>query len=198
MAATPVPAPSVGRATTPTLVACLAGGAALMMAMTGLGGAYAISRYSVRRANPREQFFPSTMKFDNYAAFIVGLTLLLASIAIGWAVTSMKVGNRRWSTGGFGFTILLNLGALNILWFIGNEWKAEVNSVPWWLHVHALLVMAGVAVVVALIAAVLGLGRLVTAQTTAEQPHLAMAASWLQHVALVSWLIAYALIYLYK
>lgn len=198
MAATPAPASTSGRATTPTLVACLAGFAAMVMAAAGLGGAYSYTRYAVRRANPGEPFFAKSMKFNNYAAFVVLFTLVLASVAIGWAVTSLKVGNRRWASGGFGLTLLLNIAAMNIMWFIGSEWEAAANAHPWWLHTYALLTLAGLASLIALIAAGLGLARIITAQANAEQPHVAMAASWLQHGALATWVVVYALIYLYK
>ena len=191
-------APTPGRATTPTLVACLAGFVAMVMAVAGLGGAYSYARFATRRANPGEPFFAKEMKFNNYAAFILLFTFLLASLAIGWAVTSLRVGNRRWSAGGFGFTVVLNLAAINIIWFIGNEWEAPVNANPWWLHAYTLMFFAGLITVVATIAAALGLARVVTGQANAEQPHQALAASWLQHAALVVWLVVYALIYLYK
>ncbi len=196
--ATPDTAPTTGRATTPTLVACLAGFVAMVMAVAGLGGAYSYARFATRRANPGEQFFAKEMKFNNYAAFILLFTFLLASLAIGWAVTSLRVGNRRWSAGGFGFTVVLNLAAINIIWFIGNEWEAPVSAHPWWTHAYTLMFFAGLAAVVATIAAALGLARVVTGQANAEQPHQALAASWLQHAALVVWTIVYALIYLYK
>ena len=198
MAATSDPMPATGRATTPTLVACMAGFASLVMAAAGLGGAYSYTRYAVRRANPGESFFPAAMKFNNYAAFILLFSFVLASFSIGWAVTSLKVGNRRWSSRGFGFAIVLNLAAMNIMWFIGSEWEAPVNAQPWWLHVYTLLAFAGLAALIATVAGILGLARVVTGQTNAQQPHLAMAASWLQHAALVVWIVVYALIYLYK
>lgn len=198
MAALPDATSTTGRATTPTLVASMAGFVSLVMAAAGLGGAYTYTRYAIRRANPGEQFFPAAMKFNNYAAFILFFTFILASLTIGWAVTSLRVGNRRWSAGGFGFAIVMNLAAMNIMWFIGTEWKAPVNGQPWWLHVYTLLVLTGLTTLLATIAALLGLARVVTAQADSNQPHLAMAASWLQHAALAVWLVVYALIYLYK
>lgn len=190
--------PTPGRATTPTLVASMSGFVAFVMGSAGLGGAYSYTRYAIRRANPGEPFFPAAMKFNNYAAFILFFTFILASLTIGWAVMSLRVGNRRWSAGGFGFTVVMNLAAMNIMWFIGAEWEAPVNGQPWWLHVYALLVFAGLTTLVATIAALLGLARVITGQADAKQPHLAMAASWMQHGALVVWLVVYALIYLYK
>ena len=198
MATTPAPATVTGRATTPTLVACLAGSAALVMASAGVGGAYAYTRYALRRSNPGEPFFPSTMPFNNYAAFIVFATFGLASIAVGWAITSLRIGNRRWAGGGFGFAILANLAAGNIIWFIGNQWEGAANALPWWLHSYALLSVAGVACALALGASVLGLARVVTAQSTPEEPHAAIGATWFQHSALVVWTIVYSLIFLYK
>ncbi len=198
MAATPAPASTTGRATTPTLVASLAGVVAVVMAAAALGGAYATTRYSIRRANPGEPFFPSSMKFNNYAAFIVFFTLILASLAIGWGVTSLRVGNRRWAGAGFGIAILTDLAALNIMWFIGSGWEAAADALPWWLHTYALLSIAMIAGAVALVAAGLGLARVVTAQATPEQPHAAIAAAWMQHGALGVWVIVYLLIFLYK
>ena len=199
MAATAeTPVASTGRATTPTLVACLCAFVVMVMGSAGLGGAYSYSRYAIRRANPGEKFFAKEMKFNNYAAFILLFTFVLASLAIGWAVTSLRVNNRRWSAGGFGFTVVLNLAAMNILWFIGSEWEAAVNANPWWLHAYTLLFFAGLVTLAATIAAGLGLARVVTGQANAEQPHQAMAASWIQHAALVVWIVVYTLIFLYK
>jgi heme/copper-type cytochrome/quinol oxidase subunit 3 len=189
---------TTGRATTPTLVAALAGVVVVVMSAAALGGAYATTRYSIRRSNPGESFFPSSMKFNNYAAFIVFFTLIMGSLAIGWGVTSLKVGNRRWAGAGFGIAIITDLAALNIMWFIGSGWEAAVNALPWWLHTYALLAVAMIAGAVALVAAGLGLARVVTAQATPEQPHTAIAAAWMQHAALVVWIIVYLLIFLYK
>ncbi len=198
MAATPAPVSTTGRATTPALVAALAGVVAVVMSAAALGGAYATTRYSIRRSNPGESFFPSSMTFNNYAAFIVFFTLILASLAVGWGVTSLRVGNRRWAGAGFGIAVLTDLAALNIMWFIGNGWGAAANALPWWLHAYALLTIAIVAGVVALVSVGLGLARVVTAQATATQPHAALAAAWLQHAALAVWIIVYLLIFLYK
>jgi heme/copper-type cytochrome/quinol oxidase subunit 3 len=198
MAASPAPAGTTGRATTPTLVASLAGAVAMVMMAAAVGGAYAQTRYSIRRANPGEQFFPVAMKFNNYAAFIVFFTLIMGSLAIGWGVTSLRVGNRRWAGAGFGIAVFTNVAALNIMWFIGNGWEAAANALPWWLHTYALLTVAMIAGALALIAAGLGLARVVTAQATPEQPHAALAAAWIQHAALAVWTIVYLLIFLYK
>lgn len=198
MATTAAPTTQSGRATTPTLVACIAGAAAVMMGSAGLAGAYAYTRYAIRRANPGEPFFPSTMPFNNYAAFIVFLTFALASISVGWAITCLRVGNRRWAGGGFGFAVLANIAAANIIWFIGNQWEGEANSLPWWLHSYTLLTFAAIVSGVALVASALALARIVTAQSNAEQPHAVIGASWFQHSALVVWTVVYSLIFLYK
>lgn len=187
-----------GRATTPTLVACLAGFVAVVMAIAGLGGAYSYTRYALRRANPGEPFFPAAMPFNNYAAFVVFLTFILASMSVGWAITCLRVGNRRWAGGGFGFAIFANLAAANIIWFIGNQWEGAANALPWWLHSYALLTLAGIATAVAVVASVLSLARIVTAQSTGEQPQSVIGATWLQHGALAVWTVVYLLIFLYK
>jgi heme/copper-type cytochrome/quinol oxidase subunit 3 len=189
---------TTGRSATPTLVASIAGFVVMVMGIAGLAGAYGITRFYTKQANPTEQFFAKSMKFNNYAAFIVLFSLALGSLAVGWAVTSVKVGNRRWSAAGFGIAIVTNLAALNIIWFIGSEWKAAANAAPWWLHTYALLTFAVIACLVGLVSCVAGLARVTTGQATADQPHQAMAASWLQHGALVVWIVVYSLIYLYK
>ena len=85
-----------GRAGSPALVGALTGYAGFAMFVAAACGTY----LSVRDKAEAGTFVSPNMKFNNYTVFMITLTLVLASVAAGWAVTSMRVNQRRWSTVG--------------------------------------------------------------------------------------------------
>lgn len=188
--ATPV---ATGRAGTPALVGMVCALAAGAMLTTTVCSAY----LSVRNRSGRD-FVPAAMPFNNYVAVMITITMALASTAAGWAVVSMRTGNRRWASTGFGFAAFLGLAALNLLWFLGNDTKLSVDSSPYAVLFYGMLTVAGLALVFGLVSSVLGCLRVLGGQATADEPHYGLLSQWGQHLALASWIAIYATIYWLK
>ena len=193
MATANIIAPASHRVGNPALVGTLAGVSASAMAFVGLAIAFLTSRQQGGR-----DFVPTTMIFDNYVAVTIAASLLLASTAAVWAVTANKVANRRWASTGFALVALLDFAALNLLWFLGKETGLAVQGSEYAVLVYAVMFAAGVAIVAGLVGAVVGLTRVLGAQTTSEQPHLGLASAWTQHLGTAAWLASWGLIYLRK
>jgi heme/copper-type cytochrome/quinol oxidase subunit 3 len=177
----------------PALVGTLAGVAAGAMAVAGLGMAFLASRQAAGK-----DFVPATMLFDNYIAVTTAATLLLASAAVGWAVTALRIGHRRWASSGFALAALLDFAALNLIWFLAKETGLAVQGSEYAVLVYAVMTAAGVAIAIGLVAAVVGFARVLGAQTSSAQPHLGRASAWTQHLGTAAWLAAWGLIYLRK
>ena len=193
MATASIITPSNHRVGNPALVGTLAGVSAYAMAVVGLSIAFLTSRQQGGR-----DFVPTTMIFDNYVAVTIAASLLLASTAAAWAVTANKVGNRRWASTGFALVALLDFAALNLLWFLGKETGLAVQGSEYAVLVYAVMFAAGVAIVAGLVGGIVGLTRVLGAQTTSAQPHLGLASAWTQHLGTAAWLASWGLIYLRK
>ena len=193
MATASIITPAKHRVGNPALVGTLAGVSAYAMAVVGLGIAFLTSRQE-----GGSDFVPTTMIFDNYVAVTIAATLLLASAAAAWAVTANKVGNRRWASTGFALVALLDFAALNLLWFLAKETGLAVQGSEYAVLVYAVMFAAGVAIVAGLVGAIVGLVRVLGAQTTSAQPHLGLASAWTQHLGTAAWLASWGLIYLRK
>jgi heme/copper-type cytochrome/quinol oxidase subunit 3 len=190
-----VPPPSTtSRAGTPALVGTICAIVGGAMLTTGVCSAY----LSVRNASGAD-FVPVTMPFNNYAAVMTLITLSLASVAIGWGTTSMKLSHRRWASTGFGLSAFLDLAALNMLWFIAQDAKLPAaGEGPYGVLFYALIIVAVVVVAIGLISSLTALARVLGGQATARQPHYARHALWLQHFALASYFAIYATIFWLK
>lgn len=182
------------RSGTPALVGTVCAVAAAAMFTTGVTSAY----LSVRNATGASEFVPVAMPFNNYVAVTIAMTLSLASIAAGWAVTSMRLGNRRYASTGFGFAAFMGIAALNLIWFLGTDAELSVDTGAYTVLFYAMLATAAIMVVIGLVSSLTGLARVLGGQATARQPQYALASVWGQHLALVSWFAIYATAYWLK
>lgn len=182
-----------GRAGSPALVGALCAYAGVAMFVTAACGTY----LSVRNSAGGE-FVAPKMLFNNYVAFMTLITFALASVAAGWAVTAMRVGQRRWTTSGFGLAVFLNLAAANLLWFLVKSLGLGAFGTTYEVILYALFIVAAVTTAIGFVASLSGLLRGLGGQATAAQPHYGVLAAWGQHLAGASWLAIYACIYLLK
>jgi heme/copper-type cytochrome/quinol oxidase subunit 3 len=182
------------RSGTPALVGTLCALVAGAMFTTGVTSAY----LSVRNATGASEFVPVAMPFNNYVAVMIASTLILASIAAGWAVTSMRLGNRRYASTGFGLAAFLGIATLNLIWFLGVDAKLSVDNGAYTVLFYAMLATAVIMVVIGLVSSLIGMARVLGGQATARQPHYALASAWGQHLALASWFAIYMTAYWLK
>lgn len=174
-------------------------GSAIMATAGGVAMAALGAFYVALRKGASADYLSSTgMKFNNYSAFIILFTLLLASAAAGWGVTAARLGNRRWGATGFGLALLFDLAALNLLWDIGQQIGVGVRDLPATTMVYTLLVAGGISIAIGAAASICGLVATVGGHASPSTRYHAIAASIGQHFATVAWLVPYVAIFLKK
>ena len=181
------------RAGSPALVGAMCFAGATAMFMAGLAGAY----LSVRNSN-RGSFLPPEMKFNNYAAVLAAMSMLIASIGAGWALHATRFTHRRWMSMGFALAAFMGIASLNLVWTIGAGLTFGVAEHPYAVVVYTLLGAAVVVLAISVGSSLLAVTRCLGGQITAEQPQLGRAAAWVVHIATITWIVVFALIYLYK
>ena len=167
-----------------------AGGA---MFIAGLCGAYVAVRTGVGKG-----FVPTTMKFNNYAAVMILVTAAIASFAVEWALVALKVGQRRWVSGGYGLAALMGVAAMNLVWLIGARLGIAVNENVYATLVYALLAAAMLFLAVSVVACLTSLALSLGGHSSSQNTRPARAANCLVHLATLGWLAVFALIFLYK
>lgn len=182
-----------GRAGSPALVGALTAYAGVAMFVTAACATY----LSVRNASGAD-FIEPKMLFNNYVAFMIVATFVLASMAAGWAVTSMRVGQRRWATSGFGLAVFLNAAGANLVWFIVKGLGLGASGSTYPVILYGLFIVVAVTTTIGFVASLSGLLRTLGGQASAAQPHYGVLAAWGQHLAGASWVAVYATIYLLK
>jgi heme/copper-type cytochrome/quinol oxidase subunit 3 len=182
-----------GRAGSPAMVGALTAYAGVAMFVTAACGTY----LSVRNASGGD-FVAAKMPFNNYVAVMTTITFALASVAAGWALTSMRVGQRRWTTGGFGLAAFMDLAAANLIWYLVKTIGLGASGSVYPVILYGLFIVAGITTAIGVAASLSGLLRTLGGQATASQPHYGVLAAWGQHLAGAAWLAVFATIYLLK
>jgi heme/copper-type cytochrome/quinol oxidase subunit 3 len=192
MTATAPTAQVPNRAGLSTHAAVVALGASVLMGVGGLGAAYMALRFG------DDKFVDPKMYFNNYAATMALVSLALASFAANWGAVSARIGNRRWASTGFGLAALIGLATLNLVWFIGKGVALPIGNGPYAVVMYALLTVGGIAVFAGFLSSIAGLVSSFGGHTGPSSPSLAKAAAWGQHIAGLTWLIVFALVFLKK
>ena len=162
--------------------------------VAALCGAYVAVRHGVGK-----EFVPTAMSFNNYAAVMIGFSAVLASFVVEWAYVSLKVGQRRWVSGGYGLAALLGVAAMNLVWLIGAKLGLAVNDINGYaLLVYALLAAAMLLFAMGVVASLTNMVRCLGGHASAAEPLLARAGNSFVHLASAGWLAVFALIFLYK
>ena len=173
---------------------------AMLMAVSGLVAMMALGVFFIAlRTGEAANFASQTgMKFNNYSAVTIVFTMILASIAAGWAVAAARLGNRRWGATGFGLALLFDLAALNLLWDIGQKLNVGVVDFPATEIVYTLLIAGGIAMGIGAVSCIAGLVSVVGGHSSPSTRYQALAASIGQHFAGLAWLIPFVAIFLKK
>jgi heme/copper-type cytochrome/quinol oxidase subunit 3 len=173
---------------------------AMLMATSGLVAMMALGVFYIAlRTGEAANFASQTgMKFNNYSAVTIVFTMILASIAAGWAVAAARLGNRRWGATGFGLAILFDLAALNLLWDIGQKLNVGVVDFTATTIVYTLLIAGGIAMGIGAVSCIAGLVSVIGGHSSPTTRYQALAASIGQHFAGLAWLIPFVAIFLKK
>jgi heme/copper-type cytochrome/quinol oxidase subunit 3 len=195
MAATPTPTVTARRrpgnaAQLGSLLAATAG----FMFMATLCGAY----ISVRNWRPAGTFIPESMKFDHFAGFMMMTSALIGSLAVEWALSSIRLKQRRWGTAGYGIAIVFMAATANSAWFIGQQARLVASDERYAIMLYAIL--AGVILLVGIgaLAAGVSLVRVMSGHTLADDILYGRAGNWLVHLASLGAVTAFFLLFTYK
>ena len=174
-------------------LAAAVSGAALAALMGGLVGAYL-----ALKAAPGS-FLPDGLKFDNYTATTLTITVVLAMVMIEWANYGIRKGFRGQALFGFGMATLLEIAFLNALFYlIHNKLGFGAGDGPYQTVVYALLVVPFLAMLGALLTTILTWFRAIGHQLTVDNLHVGRAAAIVVHTAGLVWIAAHYTVYVTK
>ncbi len=143
-------------------------------------------------------FIPKEMKFDNYAGFMTMVSGLGASASAEWALISAKVKQRRWALGGYGFAILLGLGAANSAWFIGSRSALVAADTAYAISFYAVIATTIGFVLLGVLASLLGLVRTMGGHIFGDNVLLGRATNVFVHLGTAASLVMFFLLFTYK
>lgn len=145
----PAPAPAPGRRNVllvGALLACAAG-ASLIGAL--LGG-YFSARDAAQAAN--QAWPPETVALPNVALFVTYIGLLLSGFTAMWALTAIKMDDRRQAYLAVTTTVGLGLLFVNGMSFCWSRMAMEAGSSPYATHVYAVTIAHVLVVIAAIVA----------------------------------------------
>ena len=181
--AAPAPPPRQ-QATVGVLVAVMGGA----MLFAGLIAAYLVLKSTTGR------WPPQGIRFDNYTAVTLAVTLLMASITVEWAVAAVRNGQRAQALAGLGLTLGLALAFLNAGWFLVSKFNFRPAQHPYATVSYALAVLGVLNGVVGLGFVLLTAMRVVGHQITEANRHLLRATATYWHFVTAAWIaVAYTL-----
>ena len=185
--AEPAP-PRRQQVTVGVLVAVVAGA----MLFGGLIAAYLVLRSTTGRWPPRG------VRFDNYTATTLAVTLLMASITIEWAVSAVRNGQRGQALAGLGLTLGLGLAFLNAAWFLISKFNFRPAQHPYGTVAYALAVLGALNGLVGVGFVLLTGLRVVGHQVGEANRHLMRATALYWHFVTAAWAAVFYTLYVSK
>jgi heme/copper-type cytochrome/quinol oxidase subunit 3 len=174
-------------------LAALLSGVAVAALMGGLIGAYL-----ALKAAPGT-FLPDGIKFDNYTATTLSITVVLAMVMIEWAAYGIRKGFRGQALFGFGMCVVLEVAFLNALFYlIHTKLGFGAGDGPYQTVVYALLVVPFLVMTAALLTTILTWLRAIGHQLTVDNLHVGRAAAIVVHTAGLVWIAAHYTVYVTK
>ena len=185
--------PIRARVGNPAMVGALVLTAAAGMFLATLGGSY----WAVHTANAGE-FVTQGMKFNTYGGALLAVTGILGSRAVEFAMSGVRQGQLRWGWMGWALAGLFAVSCMTIVWYLGKSLPFGVNDSPYSVLLYAVFAGCMLMLAIGLIAVLSALGRTLGGHITADHPAHGRAAAWIWHLAMVSAVGTFALVYLYK
>ena len=172
--------------------AAIAAGVGLGMLVAGLVAAYLAMR------SGRAEWPAENMKFDNYTATMLVVTLLMSSVTLEWASHGIRNDLRGQSLAAFGITVGLIAAFLNGLWYLVDKLEFGAGAHPYGTVVHTMLFVSGAAVVIGLGYIVLTFLRTAGHQLTMANFALMRSTAWFWHFVVAAWVAVYYAVYITK
>lgn len=194
MAAPMLALPSGARAErrgTLTLTSLLAGTALLMLIGGLIAGFLAID-------DAVAKFPPAKLEPDNYSAVMVTISLLMASVAIEWAVHAIRNEERKISWVALGIAIGLALAAANSLWYLASRLPFGVATHAYGTIAYTMFVVSGLALAVAIGFLLFTFFRVIGGQADHPTAELPRAMAWFWHSVVLAWFGVFFTLYLFN
>jgi heme/copper-type cytochrome/quinol oxidase subunit 3 len=135
------------------------------------------------------------VKLDLYLGNLLVITMLLASLAVQWAVSAVLRRDQRQASAAFAITAGFGLAFLNLLSYSASRADYGAGSSAYAVIAATLALSVGIVVAVAIGFVILTLLRVRGSQVTADNPDQARAAAWFWHYAtLASIVVWYAVV----
>ena len=141
---------------------------------------------------------PKGIKFDNYTATTLTLTLLMASVTVEWGIAAVRRGVRGQSLFGLGLTVFLGLAFLNAAWYLLDRTGFGPGDHAYGTLFFTMVVLAAVNVAVAMAYVLVAMMRVAGHQASSVDDDQLRAAGWYWQFAVVAWVAVYAVLYLLK
>jgi cytochrome c oxidase subunit I+III len=141
---------------------------------------------------------PKGVTIDNYFGTTLSITMIMGTLAAEWIVYGVRRGARSQAIAGFVLLLVLGLAFINLLSYAVHLAGFGPASHPFGEMYFAFNILMGASVVVAIVAALLGLVRLLGGQVSAAEPGLARSTALLWHAATIGWFVMYTAVYVVK
>ncbi|HEX9530087.1 MAG TPA: cytochrome c oxidase subunit 3 [Acidimicrobiales bacterium] len=138
---------------------------------------------------------PSGVRLDEYPAVVAGLTLILSSVTITWALYGLRLGERRQAMAALTATLLFGLADVSLVWFILAQAGFGVASSPFATLFYALVGTGGLLVAMGLVMVAGCIGKVAGNQLNAFEGEGLRAVLWYWHFAVGAWIVISLTIY---
>jgi heme/copper-type cytochrome/quinol oxidase subunit 3 len=196
MAATTTPVlalPSGERAKVKNLFAigALLAGVGVLMAVGGLVAAW------VNVGHFAKPWPPEGVQIRNYDGTLLSITMLMSAVTVEWGLWAARRELRSQATAGFVITVGLGLAFVNLLWFFGRDLGFGPGESSFAVLLFAIIGLMGVAVFVGTFAVLAVTLRVLGRQVSGTEVEMARAVGWFWQFLVLSWIVAYATVWLF-
>lgn len=176
----------------PLTLAAVVSAAAGSMLFGGLIAAYLVLRSNTGAWPPRG------VRFDNYTAATLAITLFMASVTLEWAAQAIRRDQRGQALAGVGLTLALGLAFLNALWYLISRFNFRVAQHPYGTLAYSMAFLAGLNGLVGFGFVLLTALRLVGHQLTMANYQVMRATALYWHFVTLAWVAVYYTLYVSK
>ena len=142
---------------------------------------------------------PGGVRLDNYVGTMLSLTALMSAITVEWAWWSLKHEDQAQAIWGLSLTVGFGLAFLNLLWDLGRKVGFGPGSAkvgPYAVLFYAMIVAAGFAALVGVVAVVMAQLRTFGRQMTGLRHEMVRAVAWYWDFVVVAWFAVWATLWL--
>lgn len=155
-----------------------------------------IAAYLVLRSN--STWPPKGVRYDNYTAATLVVTVILASITIEWAAHAIRHDQRPQALAGLGLTLGLVLAFVNGGWYLVSSFNFKAASSPYATVAHTMAFLAVVNGLIGLVFVVMTTLRAIGHQLTMANYQVMRSTALYWHFVTVASVAVYYTLYVTK